>query len=112
MSTYYPIDGGIASCPDELDPDRPVAGEIPPGVVPLPTSIVSLWCVCFCTDDTHPEREFAQRQTWGDGQYVFTPAWHLNRADAVTDYNYAAGQRHIVHRSAHVVVRPDAVEVA
>lgn len=91
--------------------DRPT-GEIPANVVPIPGAKVDLWTVCFCADDTHPEREFAQRQTWADGSYIFTPAWHLNRHDAVTDYNHAAGQRHIVHRTAHVTIRPDTVEVA
>lgn len=87
-------------------------GEVPPNVTPIPTTAVDLWTVCFCQDNTHPEREFAQRQTWVDGSYTITPAWHLNRAEAVTDYNHAAGQRHIVHRAAHVIVRPDTVEVA
>jgi len=91
--------------------DRP-AGECGPNVIPLPTAKLDLWVVCFCTDDTHPEREFAQRQTWTDGHYVIVPAWHTNRTEAVTDYNHAAGQRHIVHRTAHIVVRPDTVEVA
>lgn len=92
--------------------DRPGIGECAPNVVPLPTTVIDLWVCCFCQDDTHPEREFAQRQTWTDGHYTITPAWHLNRPDAVTDYNHAAGQRHIVHRSAHIVVRPDTSEVA
>lgn len=91
--------------------DRP-AGEIAPGIVPAPVTTLDLWVVCYCTDNAHPEREFAQRQTWGDGHYIFTPAWHTNRADALTDYNHAAGQRHIVHRTAHVTTDAMTQEVA
>lgn len=94
-----------------LGADRP-AGEIAPGVTPIPTAKIDLWLVCYCQDNTHPEREFAQRQTWGDGQYVITPAWHTNRAKAVSDYNHGAGQRHIVHRTAHVTVDAMKREVA
>lgn len=94
-----------------LELDRP-AGEVSPGVVPLPVAKVDLWIVCYCADDTHPEREFAQRQVWGDGTNVIVPAWHTDRGGAVTDFNHGAGKRHIVHRAAHIVVRPDTVEVA
>lgn len=83
------------------------AGEVPPGVVPeARPADLSLWIVCFCEDGTHPDREFAQREIWGDGHNVIVPAWHTDRAAAVRDLAYAGGTKHIVTRDVHLATGP------
>lgn len=113
MTTYHPIDGGLASLPDDFDPDRPV-GEVPPSSPPRPTVLdqlagqahlnglprefVDAYCVCWCTDHTHPATEYQQRQVWHDGEAVYLTAWHARYDAAQVDQAYAAGASHIVHR--------------
>lgn len=123
MTTYHPIDGGLASVPDDFDDDLDLAqsrviGEFPPPIPPRPTVLdqlagyghfidrthsltyefVDAYCVCFCTDHTHPASEFQQRQVWHDGESVYLTAWHTRHDAAQVDQAYAAGASHIVHR--------------
>lgn len=119
MTTYQPIDGGLASVPDDFDDGLDLAqsrviGEFPPPIPPRPTVLdqlagqahlnglprefVDAYVVCFCPDHTHPTSEFQQRQVWHDGESVYLTAWHARYDAAQVDQAYAAGASHIVHR--------------